>query len=48
MREGKDVKYIVLMVVVGLLIMVDREWNGWVHDVCDCVSNHIEEGDETE
>ena len=39
-------KYIIAAAVAGLLIMIVREWDGWVRDVCDMV-NRASEGDET-
>ena len=40
-------KYIIAAAVAGLLIMIVREWDGWVHDACDCMVNRVFEGDET-
>lgn len=42
------VKCIIVATVAGLLIMIVREWDGWVHDVCDCMVSHVEKEDETE
>ena len=41
-------KYIIVAAVAGLLIMIVHEWDGWVHDVCDCMVSHVEKEDETE
>ena len=41
-------KYIIVAAVAGLLIMIVHEWDGWVHDVCDCMVSRALEGDETE
>ena len=41
-------KYIIVTAVAGLLIMIVREWDGWMHDACDCMVNRALEGDETE
>ena len=47
--EGvRTVKYIIVAAVAGLLIMIVREWDGWMHDICDCMVNRALEGDETE
>ena len=40
-------KCIIAAAVAGLLIMIVREWDGWVHDACDCMVNRVLEGDET-
>lgn len=41
-------KCIIVAVVAGLLIMIVREWDNWVHDVCDCMVNHVAKEGETE
>ena len=41
-------KYIIVAAVAGLLIMIVREWDGWVRDACDCMVNRALEGDKTE
>nr|DAO44831.1 MAG TPA: hypothetical protein [Caudoviricetes sp.] len=41
-------KYIIAITVIGLLLTIIREWDSWVHDVCDCMVSHVEKEDETE
>ena len=41
-------KYIIAITVIGLLFTVIRAWDNWVHDVCDCMVNHVAKEGETE